>query len=181
METVERNTVTDMNVGPRSNSQRTSFHSFCCWQNRSRRLTAGWPLTSQSWESYDQIRGITFYGTSRVARVRIFVALVKRENIALSPCSSGDSARFKSLEFRAKNSIPTDRQRGSSHWRAAGWFWLPAPSAWRRGNTSGHHNCRVAACTLPCRRFANILAKFRARLGAWTCTTYSLPVSRRPV
>jgi hypothetical protein len=44
------------------------------------------------------------------------------------------------------------------------------------------------ACTFPCRRFADILADPCARLGAdvgrypssqWTCTTYSLPVSRR--
>ena len=44
------------------------------------------------------------------------------------------------------------------------------------------------AYTLPCRRFVPILADDNARLGAevgryilprWTCTTYSLPVSRR--
>src|SRR6516164_4230637 len=44
------------------------------------------------------------------------------------------------------------------------------------------------ACTFPCRRFADILADACARLGPmwvatpssqWTCTTYSLPVSRR--
>src|SRR5262245_59003900 len=45
------------------------------------------------------------------------------------------------------------------------------------------------ACTFPCRRFADILTDASARLGAdvarytfivvETCTTYSLPVSRR--
>jgi hypothetical protein len=69
----------------------------------------------------------------------------------------------------------------------------PAHVAFRRLNSVGAWD-RVAfaaqwlACTLPCRRLADLLADVCARLGPmwfatpssqWTCTIYSLPVSRR--